>query len=324
MTINGSGTITGLSAGGLPDATIQPADLSTGGPYWDTSGNVGIGTSSPATNVKLQVVSPTNTVTNSRGNVYIQTSETAGIDKGAQLTLGGFYTGTSEVPFASIAGRKEVGDSSVSGYLQLGTLNSSGTLLERMRIDSSGSLLVGQTSGNNARFSVFSTGTNLVEARSASTGITHFLVSTTISTAGGSDAFGAYDAGGLAARISTNGYYQSRPNSYGATSDIKLKENVVNTTPKLADLMQVQVRNYNYKDEPEFKQIGVIAQELETVFPALVYETVDRDTEGNDLGTTTKAVKYSVFVPMLIKAIQEQQALITQLQADVAQLKGQA
>lgn len=30
MTINGSGTITGLSAGGLPDATIQQADLATG------------------------------------------------------------------------------------------------------------------------------------------------------------------------------------------------------------------------------------------------------------------------------------------------------
>jgi len=29
MTINGSGTITGLSAGGLPDATIQQADLAT-------------------------------------------------------------------------------------------------------------------------------------------------------------------------------------------------------------------------------------------------------------------------------------------------------
>jgi len=53
MVINGSGSITGLSAGGLPDATIQPADLSTGAPTWDTSGNVGIGTSSPATKVHL-------------------------------------------------------------------------------------------------------------------------------------------------------------------------------------------------------------------------------------------------------------------------------
>ncbi len=40
ITINGTGTISGLSVGGLPDGTVQPADLSTGAPVWDTSGNV--------------------------------------------------------------------------------------------------------------------------------------------------------------------------------------------------------------------------------------------------------------------------------------------
>ena len=48
MTLSGNGTITGLVSGGLPDGTVLPADLSTGGPYWDTSGNLGIGTSSPS------------------------------------------------------------------------------------------------------------------------------------------------------------------------------------------------------------------------------------------------------------------------------------
>ena len=51
------------------------------------------------------------------------------------------------------------------------------------------------------------------------------------------------------------------------------------------------------------------------VFPSMIEESPDRDAEGNDLGTTTKSVKYSVFVPMLIKAIQEQQAIIIDLQA---------
>lgn len=40
MTISGSGTIGGLVAGGLPDATVLPADLSTGAPSWDSSGNL--------------------------------------------------------------------------------------------------------------------------------------------------------------------------------------------------------------------------------------------------------------------------------------------
>jgi hypothetical protein len=48
MTFDGSGTITGLAAGGLPNGTVQPADLSTGAPSWDTSGNllVGVGSGS--------------------------------------------------------------------------------------------------------------------------------------------------------------------------------------------------------------------------------------------------------------------------------------
>ena len=104
-----------------------------------------------------------------------------------------------------------------------------------------------------------------------------------------------------------NGNIQNTNNSYGAISDSKLKENIVDASPKLADMMQVRIRNYNLIGETQ-KQIGVVAQELETVFPGMIDETPDRDAEGNDLGTTTKSVKYSVFVPMLIKAIQELKA----------------
>jgi hypothetical protein len=112
--------------------------------------------------------------------------------------------------------------------------------------------------------------------------------------------------------IHGNGNILNANNSYGGISDVKVKENIVDATAKLANIMQVKVRNYNLIGETT-KQIGVVAQELETVFPSMVDETSDRDAEGNDLGTTTKSVKYSVFVPMLIKAIQEQQAIITEL-----------
>ena len=101
-----------------------------------------------------------------------------------------------------------------------------------------------------------------------------------------------------------NGNVQNTNNSYGAISDVKLKENIVDATPKLADLMQVKVRSYNLIGSAT-KQIGVIAQELETIFPAMIDESPDKDEDGNELSTKTKAVKYSVFVPMLIKAIQE-------------------
>ena len=47
----------------------------------------------------------------------------------------------------------------------------------------------------------------------------------------------------------------------------------------------------------------------------MVDENADRDEDGNLLETKTKGVKYSVFVPMLIKAMQEQQAIIESLKA---------
>ena len=72
----------------------------------------------------------------------------------------------------------------------------------------------------------------------------------------------------------SDGDVQNINNSYGAISDVKLKENIVDATPKLDDLMKVKIRNYNLIGE-EKKQIGVVAQELEEIFPSLVDEKDD-------------------------------------------------
>ena len=132
---------------------------------------------------------------------------------------------------------------------------------------------------------------------------------------------GVNSGGTVVFNVADTGNVTNTNNSYGAISDLKLKENIVDATPKLDSLMQVKVRNYNLKSDPTHKQLGVIAQELEQVFPAMVEELPDKDEECNELGTTTKSVKYSVFVPMLIKAIQEQQALITALTTRITALE---
>ena len=111
--------------------------------------------------------------------------------------------------------------------------------------------------------------------------------------------------------IMGDGDLQNTNNSYGAISDERLKENIVDATPKLDDLQKVRIVNYNLQEQ-EQKHIGVVAQELEEVFPSLVKE----DDEG------IKSVKYSVFVPMLIKGMQEQQAKIAALETKVAALEG--
>ena len=54
----------------------------------------------------------------------------------------------------------------------------------------------------------------------------------------------------------------------------------------------------------------------------MIDETPDFDTEGNILETVTKSVKYSVFVPMLIKAMQEQQTIIEDLKTRIETLEG--
>ena len=119
------------------------------------------------------------------------------------------------------------------------------------------------------------------------------------------------DTNTLVFYVNTTGNVLNVNNSYGSASDVSIKENITDASSKLNDLLNVRVRNYNLKADPnKLKQLGVIAQELETVFPGIV----ETDTEG------LKSVKYSIFVPMLIKAIQEQQVLIQEQQALIQSL----
>jgi hypothetical protein len=107
----------------------------------------------------------------------------------------------------------------------------------------------------------------------------------------------------------SSGNVVNRNNSYGAISDIKFKENISDATSKLSDLLKVKVRNYNLIGDST-KQLGVIAQELEEVFPNMVEVYKEKDSDE-----TSKSVKYSVFVPMLIKSIQELSAKVAALEA---------
>ena len=105
--------------------------------------------------------------------------------------------------------------------------------------------------------------------------------------------------------VRTNGNVENTNNSYGALSDIKLKENIVDANPQWSDIKSLQVRNYNFKEGQTHTQIGLVAQEVELVSPGLVTESPDRDEDGNDLGTVTKSVNYSVLYMKAVKALQE-------------------
>ena len=126
------------------------------------------------------------------------------------------------------------------------------------------------------------------------------------------------------ARVKGDGDLQNTNNSYGAISDSRLKENIVDAGSQWNDIKDVRVRNYNFKLSTGFgthTQIGVIAQELETISPGLVKESNDEDADGNSLGTTTKTVSYSVLYMKAVKALQEAMERIETLEAKVAALE---
>jgi hypothetical protein len=148
-------------------------------------------------------------------------------------------------------------------------------------------------------------------------GTTDFLYSGSYSATAGTPGTGT-----VSFRVYTNGNVQNTNNSYGAISDVKLKENIVDASSQWDDLKALQVRKYNFKEGQTHTQIGLVAQEVELVSPGLVSESPDRDADGNDLGTVTKGVNYSVLYMKAVKALQEAMERIEALEADVAALKG--
>ena len=131
--------------------------------------------------------------------------------------------------------------------------------------------------------------------------------------------------------INSDGDVRNHDNSYGAISDIKLKEQISDATSQWDDIKALKVRKFKFKtdvatgDTDAHWRLGVIAQELETAgMNKLITE--DDDIEEKDgvvtsLGTKTKTVKYSVLYMKAIKALQESMARIETLEAKVTALE---
>ena len=131
-------------------------------------------------------------------------------------------------------------------------------------------------------------------------------------------------------RVWADGDCDNHDNSYGGFSDEKLKQDIVDAGSQWDDVKSLRVRKFKFKSDVELygaeakTLIGVVAQETELVSPGLVKTAIDFDDEGNDLGTTTKSVRYSVLYMKAVKALQEAMTRIEQLETRVAQLEGGA
>ena len=133
---------------------------------------------------------------------------------------------------------------------------------------------------------------------------------------------GSPGSGTLSFTVWSNGNVENSNNSYGQISDETLKQDIVDASSQWSDIKAIKVRKFRFKSNPTGDlQIGVVAQELETVSPKLVTEVA---TSSDDLTSTetVKAVKYSVLYMKAIKALQEAQTRIETLEAKVAALEG--
>jgi hypothetical protein len=263
----------------------------------DTSQNVGIGTASPTSSSVLDVVSGGNTFPRVRSSIgssaalFFQNSDTG--------------TTTSDGMYVGITGAEEgVIWNNENTDLRIATNNT-----ERMRIDSSGNLLVGTSSSNNGGGICVTksvNGSTIANFENSFGSGAQVLRTTMVGGASNTSSYHIVCASGAdRLYVYGNGNVVNSNNSYGTLSDVKLKENIVDASSKLADVMQLKVRNFNFKTEPDHKQIGFIAQELEQVFPALI----DNTTSPNDPDDVIKSIKTSVLVPILVKAIQELKAI---------------
>ena len=128
-------------------------------------------------------------------------------------------------------------------------------------------------------------------------------------------------------QVLSDGDVRNHDNSYGSTSDEKLKQDIVDAGSQWDDLKDLRVRKFKFKSDvaaygDEAKVlIGLVAQEAELVSPGLVTDSPDLDDDGNDLGTVTKSVRYSVLYMKAVKALQEAMSRIETLEAKVAALE---
>ena len=181
------------------------------------------------------------------------------------------------------------------GYYSWETLGT-----ERMRIDSSGNLLVGRTSagatgnghsirgGDSAVFSRASTGETMQVCRDTSHGDFIRFKRNNISI------------GTIAASGSTT--------SYNTSSDQRLKENIADADDAGSKVDSIQVRKFDWKVDGSHQDYGMVAQELQAVAP----EAVSTPEDPEEM----MSVDYSKLVPMMLKEIQSLRARVNALEAE--------
>jgi hypothetical protein len=248
-------------------------------------GNVGIGTSSPGSKLDIN-----------RGSAGLIANFTDGVNTNFQI-------GTSSL-------LATIGPSAGSTSMAFKTGDT-----ERMRILSTGTFLF---SGASGATTAEATGTITTYANGSGPYVSH-----NIDGQGNGFTFNIFKR--LGTQVG-NIVYNGSGVTFTTTSDYRLKENVRPATNVLDRVAKLKPCLFNWKESGS-EELGFIAHELQEEFPHAVAGQKDAvetylDDEGNEqTRIKPQGIDTSFLVATLTAAIQEQQVLITQLQADVAALK---
>lgn len=117
-------------------------------------------------------------------------------------------------------------------------------------------------------------------------------------------------------------------------SDIKFKQNIIPVRNALERLLKLNPVTYTYDTEkfkafnlPKGQQFGLIAQELQTIFPEFVSKQMHPGSDGDENGNGKTdpveylGVNYIDLIPILIQSTKEQQELINQQKAEIESLQ---
>ena len=248
----------------------------------DSSGNVGIGTTSPSSKLSIGTLTETVPATYT-GVLKVQGS--------AQTTLES--VGGIELPVAGDGYSFKIQQLSSGGAaLVFANRNALATWTERMRIDSSGNVLVGTATNNSRNPRLALNGNSVTWSVGPHSSNSTFVV------------YNPSEAGV---------YLPSGNTAWVSTSDERLKNITGEITDAINKVSQLRAAEFTWKsDESNKPQVGLIAQDVQTVLPEAISEN-DKEFLG---------VSYTDVIPLLVASIKEQQTIINELKARITALEG--